>query len=207
MASSIDPSQPPASNPTTAALRANMAAAKSEIEALQANKVGFQSVNGATVLVKADGAEIKTNGFDLLYKDMSISVPTATSTLASTITTSKDVYGAVSNTVNGYFKIPSWATNMEMAINVDWSDPAAAAATVRFIGIEIEVSADNWFAFGIPGYPVLNVVGFETHQAIYIGAFESVASNTGKNIRVYLYQGSGNTLNQVHLHVGVKFGK
>lgn len=37
MASNIDPSQPPASNPTTAAMRANMAAAKAEIEALQDN--------------------------------------------------------------------------------------------------------------------------------------------------------------------------
>lgn len=35
MASNIDPSQPPAANPTTAAMRANMAAAKTEIEALQ----------------------------------------------------------------------------------------------------------------------------------------------------------------------------
>lgn len=39
MASSIDPSQPPASNPTTAAMRANMAAAKAEIEALQADRL------------------------------------------------------------------------------------------------------------------------------------------------------------------------
>lgn len=37
MASNIDPSQPPAINPTTAAMRANMAAAKAEIEALQDN--------------------------------------------------------------------------------------------------------------------------------------------------------------------------
>ena len=37
MASNIDPSQPPASNPTTAAMRANMSAAKAEIEALQKN--------------------------------------------------------------------------------------------------------------------------------------------------------------------------
>ncbi len=36
MASNIDATQPPASNPTTAAMRANMAAAKAEIEALQA---------------------------------------------------------------------------------------------------------------------------------------------------------------------------
>ena len=36
MASNIDTTQPPALNPTTAALRANMAAAKAEIEALQA---------------------------------------------------------------------------------------------------------------------------------------------------------------------------
>lgn len=36
MASNIDPTQPPALNPTTAAMRANMAAAKAEIEALQA---------------------------------------------------------------------------------------------------------------------------------------------------------------------------
>jgi hypothetical protein len=35
MASNIDPTQPPASNPTTAAMRANMAAAKAEIESLQ----------------------------------------------------------------------------------------------------------------------------------------------------------------------------
>jgi hypothetical protein len=35
MASNIDPSQPPAIGPTTAAMRANMAAAKSEIEYLQ----------------------------------------------------------------------------------------------------------------------------------------------------------------------------
>lgn len=36
MASNIDTTQPPALNPTTAAMRANMAAAKAEIEALQA---------------------------------------------------------------------------------------------------------------------------------------------------------------------------
>lgn len=36
MASNIDATQPPASNPTTAAMRANMAAAKAEIEELQA---------------------------------------------------------------------------------------------------------------------------------------------------------------------------
>lgn len=36
MASNIDPSQPPATNPTTAGVRANMQAAKAEIEALQA---------------------------------------------------------------------------------------------------------------------------------------------------------------------------
>lgn len=36
MASSIDATQPPALNPTTAGMRANMAAAKAEIEALQA---------------------------------------------------------------------------------------------------------------------------------------------------------------------------
>ena len=39
MASNIDPTQPPASNPTTAAMRANMAAAKAEIEALQARLI------------------------------------------------------------------------------------------------------------------------------------------------------------------------
>lgn len=37
MASNIDTTQPPALNPTTAAMRANMAAAKAEIEALQKN--------------------------------------------------------------------------------------------------------------------------------------------------------------------------
>jgi len=37
MASNIDPTQPPASNPTTAAMRANMQAAKDEIEALNKN--------------------------------------------------------------------------------------------------------------------------------------------------------------------------
>lgn len=41
MASNIDASQPPALNPTTAAMRANMAAAKSEIEALQSNALCY----------------------------------------------------------------------------------------------------------------------------------------------------------------------
>lgn len=44
MASNIDPTQPPASNPTTAAMRANMAAAKAEIEALQAMRLVKGSV-------------------------------------------------------------------------------------------------------------------------------------------------------------------
>lgn len=92
-----------------------------------------------------------------------------------------------------------------MVINVDWSDPAAATSTVRYIGVELEVSADNWFAFGIPGHVVQNIIGWETHQFIAIGAFESVAANTGKAVRVNLYQASGGTLNNVHLHVGVRF--
>jgi len=39
MPSNIDATQPPALNPTTAAMRANMAAAKAEIEALQARAI------------------------------------------------------------------------------------------------------------------------------------------------------------------------
>ena len=51
MASSIDATQPPAINPTTAAMRANMAAAKSEIEQLQGN-VGNLRINPSTFLLE-----------------------------------------------------------------------------------------------------------------------------------------------------------
>ena len=47
MASSIDPTQPPTLNPTTAAMRANMAAAKSEIEALQTTTPFIRLVGAA----------------------------------------------------------------------------------------------------------------------------------------------------------------
>lgn len=161
--------------------------------------------DGSTSLVGPGGVEIKTNGFDLAFKDMSISVPNATATVASTVTVAVDRYGVMSDLVNGEFTIPSWATGMEMVINVDWSDPAVGTSTVRYIGVELEVSAGNWFAFGIPGHVVQNIVGWETHQFIAIGAFESVVSNTGKAVRVKLYQASGGTLNNVHLHVGVRF--
>lgn len=57
--------------------------------------------SGNTVLVGADGVEIKTNGFDLAFKDMSISVPNATATVASTVTVAVDRYGVMSDLVNG----------------------------------------------------------------------------------------------------------
>lgn len=53
MSSNIDATQPPASNPTTAAMRANMAAAKAEIEALQAKQGHTRkvfSIKGETIL-------------------------------------------------------------------------------------------------------------------------------------------------------------
>ena len=54
MASNIDTTQPPASNPTTAAMRANMIAAKVEIEALQAGS--FPTLTAGTVGPNIDNA-------------------------------------------------------------------------------------------------------------------------------------------------------
>jgi hypothetical protein len=60
MASNIDPSQPPAIAPTTAAMRANMSAAKAEIEALQVNKpdLGVDANNNPVLIVPTTGVEI-----------------------------------------------------------------------------------------------------------------------------------------------------
>ena len=51
MASNIDATQPPAINPTTAAMRSNMAAAKSEIEALQALAPAYPAPVAGYVMV------------------------------------------------------------------------------------------------------------------------------------------------------------
>lgn len=212
MASNIDPTQPPASNPTTAAMRANMAAAKAEIEELQTGKANIATAAGITKLtgakVNATDAYLGADYLALVFKDMSITVPNAAATFIGAdtggVASVLDLHGIL-NPTTGQFTIPSGITGMSMAINIDWSDPAAATETVRHVLCEIEVSPANWFPFGFPGYTVNNVVGWETHQHFFICDFEAVASNIGKKVRLALYQNSGASISSVHAHTAVWF--
>lgn len=70
MASNIDATQPPANNPTTAAMRANMAAAKAEIETLQAISTlyGTTLVKTTDQIVTKGGVATKIN-FDAIAND------------------------------------------------------------------------------------------------------------------------------------------
>lgn len=73
MASNIDPAQPPAINPTTGAMRANMLAAKSEIDALQAlvlpglGGVPHYSTDGSQILGPRGSYSLRNNEAHIYY--------------------------------------------------------------------------------------------------------------------------------------------
>lgn len=135
MASSIDASQPAAGTPTTASVRANFAAAKAEIEALQSGKLDASGVSsfGATLIDDADASAARTT----------LGLGTAATTNATAYATAAQ--GAKADTAVQPNTSPTLttltATTVNAALNGTLGATTPAAATVTTLTATTSVTA------------------------------------------------------------------
>lgn len=140
MASAIDPTKPTSGTATTESVRANFAAAKSEIEALQAalaavpQGIGSLTMTAGETLATRDVAVL---GADLkVYKAAGGSAVAAETTALNNTTSAGAAYNAATNTVVLIFKDPS-ASNIRIVsgtVNSDGTVTLGTGLTVPVIG-------------------------------------------------------------------------
>ena len=135
MASNIDPTQPPALNPTTAGMRANMSAAKAEIEALQA-KAPYA---GAKVLLGVFRG-------DFSQPLVLPSNTTVAMEFNSVLTDTLGIYTPLSRT----FVLPEAVTAISITVRAEMANVASGHGSINGTRSIVLPSASGMGVFGFP---------------------------------------------------------
>jgi hypothetical protein len=179
MASAIDDTQPPAGNASTAAMRANMTAAKSEIEALQQGVVS-NIVRAATTPVECPTGVMTPQGL----------APVA---LLDT--------GNLADTVNGTITIPADCTHGTFGISFPPVWPSTAG-TYRKVSVEALYPGDIWVEMASVQSPPTFL---DTPPPGPVSVLYPIAALAGSKLRFSAKQDSGSPLTPGSLAIYAQF--